>query len=256
MAVFVLMLKDYENEQKVVYSYGPNEETVGKIEYDKKNGVINQISAIVSDSYTDDFFFKRAGRRCLGGFFITLEKSVYKSAPYRSIQNKNTQPTERSLHMLKKLLSLFKSSTPDKKKPAQSNKANAPSRSKPKPKPKVEPTRIGQLGEHKINIQLDQLPKGCNFLSDLMVANSKSRTGYSQIDHVVITPQGLFVIETKNYNGEIKGSRQGKSWTVSGRFKMYNPFMQNYGHIQAIKQNTGRPVTSLWCLLPCAADLA
>ncbi|MBO2946012.1 hypothetical protein JJQ72_18700 [Paenibacillus sp. F411] len=63
MAVFVLMLKDYENEQKVVYSYGPNEETVGKIEYDKKNGVINQISAIVSDSYTDDFFFKRAGRR-------------------------------------------------------------------------------------------------------------------------------------------------------------------------------------------------
>lgn len=137
--------------------------------------------------------------------------------------------------MLKKLLSLFKSSTPDKKKPAQSNKANAPSRSKPKPKPKVEPTRIGELGEHKINIQLDQLPKGCNFLSDLMVANSKSRTGYSQIDHVVITPQGLFVIETKNYNGEIKGSRQGKSWTVSGRFKMYNPFMKNYGHIQAIK---------------------
>lgn len=68
-----------------------------------------------------------------------------------------------------------------------------------------------------------------------MVTNSKSRSGYSQIDHVVITPQGLFVIETKNYTGEIKGTRESKSWTVSNRFKMYNPFMQNYGHIQAIK---------------------
>ncbi|WP_339224327.1 nuclease-related domain-containing protein [Paenibacillus sp. FSL W7-1332] len=84
-------------------------------------------------------------------------------------------------------------------------------------------------------MQLDQLPKGCKYVSDLMVANPKSRTGYSQIDHVVITPHGLFVIETKNYNGEIKGTRDNKSWSVSNRFKMYNPFMQNYGHIQAIK---------------------
>lgn len=63
MAVFVIMLKDYEDEERVVYNYGPNEETMGKIEYDKKNGVINQLSPINSDSYPDDFFFKRAGRR-------------------------------------------------------------------------------------------------------------------------------------------------------------------------------------------------
>ncbi|WP_431785537.1 nuclease-related domain-containing protein [Paenibacillus lactis] len=133
--------------------------------------------------------------------------------------------------MLKKLMSIFKSDTPDKK-PTQPSKTKT---SSSKPKPKVQPTRIGELGEHKINIQLDQLPKGCKYVSDLMVANSKSRTGYSQIDHVVITPHGLFVIETKNYNGEIKGTRDNKSWSVSNRFKMYNPFMQNYGHIQAIK---------------------
>ncbi|OKP85336.1 hypothetical protein A3842_07280 [Paenibacillus sp. P3E] len=63
MAVFVIMLKEYEDEERVVYLYGPNEETMGKIEYDKKNGVINQLSPIDSDSYADDFFFKRAGRR-------------------------------------------------------------------------------------------------------------------------------------------------------------------------------------------------
>jgi hypothetical protein len=63
MAVFVIMLKDYEDEERVVYCYGPNEETMGKIEYDKKNGVINQLFPIDSDNYPDDFFFKRAGRR-------------------------------------------------------------------------------------------------------------------------------------------------------------------------------------------------
>lgn len=134
--------------------------------------------------------------------------------------------------MLKKLISMFRSSEVPKKKPA-SVKSNA--KLSGSAKPKVQPTRIGELGEHKINIQLDQLPKGCKYLSDLLVTNPKSRTGYSQIDHVVITPQGLFIIETKNYTGEIKGTRKDKSWTVSNRFKMYNPFMQNYGHIQAVK---------------------
>ncbi|WP_211748063.1 nuclease-related domain-containing protein [Paenibacillus sp. Marseille-Q4541] len=135
--------------------------------------------------------------------------------------------------MFQKIMSLFKST--DKPKKKQTGHTNKTKTSGNSTKPKVQPTRIGELGEHKINIQLDQLPKGCKYLSDLMVANSKSRTGYSQIDHVVITPQGLFVIETKNYTGEIKGTRENKSWTVSNRYKMYNPFLQNYGHIQSVK---------------------
>lgn len=34
-----------------------------KKQWDKRNGVINQFSPIDSDTYPDDFFFKRAGRR-------------------------------------------------------------------------------------------------------------------------------------------------------------------------------------------------
>ncbi|WP_339317598.1 nuclease-related domain-containing protein [Paenibacillus sp. FSL R10-2734] len=130
--------------------------------------------------------------------------------------------------MLKTLFSLFKRS---ESKPPQAAR-NAPTS---KPKPKVAPTRIGELGEHKINIQLDQLPKECKSLSDLMLPNSKSRTGYNQIDHVVISPYCLFVIETKNYTGEVKGGRTDQQWTVSNRYKMYNPLKQNYGHIKAIE---------------------
>ncbi len=102
-------------------------------------------------------------------------------------------------------------------------------------KRRVEPTRIGELGEYKINIQLDQLPKEIRYLSDVLIKNPKSKTGYSQIDHIVITEYGLFVIETKNYYGEIKGNRNDKFWNVSNRFKMYNPLFQNYGHIKVLE---------------------
>jgi hypothetical protein len=95
--------------------------------------------------------------------------------------------------------------------------------------------RKGELGEYKIDIQISQMPKEYRYISDLFIKNSKSSTGYSQIDHVIITPYGLFVIETKNYQGIIYGGRERKVWLINGKLKMMNPLMQNYGHIQALK---------------------
>lgn len=68
-----------------------------------------------------------------------------------------------------------------------------------------------------------------------MLVNPKSRSGYSQIDHVVVSPYAIFVIETKNYNGEIKGKKGDREWSVSNRYKLYNPLKQNYGHIKALQ---------------------
>jgi Nuclease-related domain len=110
-----------------------------------------------------------------------------------------------------------------------------------KPAPKLKKTseeiaaRKGDLGEYKIDIQLDQLPKDCRYLSDLLVKNPMAKSGYSQIDHVVLTPYGIFAIETKNYQGTIYGGKDRKTWLVNGKFKMMNPFVQNYGHIEALK---------------------
>jgi hypothetical protein len=95
--------------------------------------------------------------------------------------------------------------------------------------------RKGEFGEYKIDIQLDQLPKDSLYLSDLLVKNPKAKSGYSQIDHVVLTPYGIFTIETKNYQGTIHGGKDRKTWLVNGKFKMMNPFVQNYGHIAALK---------------------
>ncbi|MDB5053375.1 MAG: hypothetical protein JWM44_1425 [Bacilli bacterium] len=128
--------------------------------------------------------------------------------------------------MFKNILAMFKRTlVAPTSKPSRSSKQRK----------KVESPRIGELGEYKINIQLDQLPKDCKYLSDIMIRNPKSRSGFSQIDHIVLSPYGLFVIETKNYSGEIKGLKDDSYWTVSNRFKMYNPLKQNYGHIKALE---------------------
>jgi len=98
-------------------------------------------------------------------------------------------------------------------------------------------TRKGEIGEYKIDIQLAQLPKEYMHISDIMIKNDKAKSGFSQIDHILITPYGIFVIETKNYQGTIYGGKDRKTWSVNGKFKMMNPFIQNFGHIQAIKNH-------------------
>lgn len=127
------------------------------------------------------------------------------------------------------------------KKPAKNNsREEIPNTKVGKPKQNknfVKPTRIGELGEYKINIQLDQLPKKSFYLSDLLLPNSKTKSGYSQVDHVVLTSYGIFVIETKNYTGTIYGDRNREKWLINGKFPMINPFNQNYGHVQAIKSH-------------------
>ena len=60
-----------------------------------------------------------------------------------------------------------------------------------------------------------------------------------QIDHVVVSKCGIFIIETKQYNGTLIGNDYDKNWTVrAGKKKFYinNPIHQNYGHMQALKE--------------------
>lgn len=58
-----------------------------------------------------------------------------------------------------------------------------------------------------------------------------------QIDHIVVSPYGIFVIETKQYNGYITGNKYDKKWVRHlGKKKIYyeNPIRQNYGHVLAL----------------------
>ena len=65
-----------------------------------------------------------------------------------------------------------------------------------------------------------------------------------QIDHIIISKYGIFVIETKQYNGYITGNEYDKNWCLkAGTKKIYinNPMHQNYGHVIALSQKLNLP---------------
>jgi len=50
--------------------------------------------------------------------------------------------------------------------------------------------------------------------------------GTSQIDHIVVSQMGIFVIESKNYKGTIVGLCENQKWTLivkGGRYERYSP---------------------------------
>lgn len=62
--------------------------------------------------------------------------------------------------------------------------------------------------------------------------------GTTQIDHVLVSTRGIFVIETKHYSGWIFGSAKSKTWTqVIYRMKhsFQNPLRQNHLHLKTIE---------------------
>ena len=67
-------------------------------------------------------------------------------------------------------------------------------------------------------------------------------SGSTQIDHVVVSRFGIFVIETKYYNGWIFGNARQKKWTQSiyGRSTQFpNPLHQNHLHVLALQKFLG-----------------
>jgi hypothetical protein len=60
----------------------------------------------------------------------------------------------------------------------------------------------------------------------------------TQIDHIIISKFGIFVIETKNYTGWIFGDALQKTWTqiiFKTKSKFQNPLHQNQKHIHFLK---------------------
>lgn len=61
--------------------------------------------------------------------------------------------------------------------------------------------------------------------------------GLTQIDHIVISVYGIFVIETKNYKGWITGGEYAENWiknVYGNKYSFRNPLKQNYAHIKSI----------------------
>ena len=95
----------------------------------------------------------------------------------------------------------------------------------------------GKVGESKVKVSGGLwLPSGeYHAIHDLTLPTPR---GTTQIDHVYVSKYGIFVVETKNYQGWIFGSEHQKKWTqviYGDKFKLLNPLIQNYGHVRAVQ---------------------
>lgn len=61
--------------------------------------------------------------------------------------------------------------------------------------------------------------------------------GTTQVDHIVVSKHGIFVIETKNMKGWIFGSEKQRQWTqkiYKHSYEFQNPLHQNYKHTKTL----------------------
>ena len=62
--------------------------------------------------------------------------------------------------------------------------------------------------------------------------------GTTQIDHVLVSRYGVFVIETKHYKGWLFGDEKSKQWAqviYRRKHRFQNPLHQNYRHLKAVQ---------------------
>lgn len=94
----------------------------------------------------------------------------------------------------------------------------------------------GWLGEKKTTfimwLTLDK--KVYQRFHNIIIPSANSTT---QIDHLLISPYGLFVIETKNFRGWIYGSQEQANWTqviFGNKYRFQNPLRQNFRHTKCL----------------------
>ena len=112
------------------------------------------------------------------------------------------------------------------------------------------PKYKGRKGEERAHKILMTLSDGYTILDDVILATNR---GSTQIDHIVVSKYGVFVIEVKNYRGDIYGndnreewtqlivtpvtySSSSKTYTYVTKNKFYNPVKQAVGHAYAVQK--------------------
>jgi hypothetical protein len=76
--------------------------------------------------------------------------------------------------------------------------------------------------------------------------------GTTQIDHIIISRYGVFVIETKNMKGWIFGSANQRTWTqkiYKHTTRFQNPLHQNYKHVNTLEALLDIPAAAIHSLV-------
>jgi hypothetical protein len=100
----------------------------------------------------------------------------------------------------------------------------------------------GVLGEWQVNLLIKFFLDKNNYHLiknvTLPTFSDDKEYGTTQIDHIIVSKYGIFVVETKNMKGWIFGSANQKQWTqkiFKHTSKFQNPLHQNYKHVKTLE---------------------
>lgn len=98
--------------------------------------------------------------------------------------------------------------------------------------------REGEKGEMMVRDVVKSLPSDRYVvLHDVWLPMDDG--GETQIDHVIVSPYGIFIIETKNWKGTIYADEKSRVWTkynCGQKMCLKNPTHQNFKHIVSIRE--------------------
>ena len=100
----------------------------------------------------------------------------------------------------------------------------------------------GKYSERLVHKKMLQLSDEYTIFNNLLFESNGRST---QIDHIVVSPYGVFVIETKGYKGWILGGENSEYWTqviYKSKHQFYNPIKQNEGHVRFLRHLFKCPV--------------
>lgn len=96
----------------------------------------------------------------------------------------------------------------------------------------------GNKGEEKVISTLKKIKVNHHVFNNVTFVSKKSEMTH-QIDHILVHPHGVFVIETKNYYGEIISNTNEGYWKkiIKGREEIIrDPLKQNKSHVRIVKK--------------------
>lgn len=126
----------------------------------------------------------------------------------------------------------------DKIKNADNN-ANKYQNKDPILAPREYPSINGDIGEYTTYLKIKGLDTEFEkFLFNLYIPTGKNK--WLKIDTIYISCYGIFIIENKNYSGQVYGTEKGRTWKViynnNTKKTLYNPILQSQKNISKVKK--------------------
>jgi restriction system protein len=100
-----------------------------------------------------------------------------------------------------------------------------------------------------INALEECVPTPYHLINNVTLRTSFAKIPTTQIDHILVSRAGVFVIETKHLSGTIIGNPKEPQWhQIFGRreIAIRNPIFQNRGHVSEVKMLLGLPSSMIY----------